>query len=136
MPRDNMVKTYATVVGIVLVAVGILGFIPNPIVSSQPGALFAVNVVHNLVHLLTGAAALGIAFGISDRLQQANALIAFGVVYAVVLILTILSPTLFGLFADAEVNIADHILHLVLAVGSIAVGWMARNERATMPVTR
>jgi hypothetical protein len=136
MPGSNMVKTYATVIGVVLVAVGILGFIPNPIVSSQPGALFAVNAVHNLVHLVTGAAALVIAFAITDRLQQANALIAYGVVYALVLILTIVSPTLFGLFADAPVNVADHILHLVLALGSIGVGWMARNEGATMPAPR
>ena len=135
MSGNNMAKTFATVVGVVLVAVGILGFIPNPIVSSQTGAIFVVNTIHNIVHLLTGAVALGIAFGIRDRLQQANALIAFGVVYALVLVLTLVDDELFGLFAGAPVNVADHVLHIALAIASIAVGYMARNER-TMTTAR
>lgn len=134
--NNNMAKTFATIIGVVLVAVGILGFIPNPIVGEQEGALFATNAIHNIVHLLTGAAALGIAFGIRGREQQANALIAFGVVYALVLVLTLVDPTLFGLFADAPVNAADHALHAALAIGSIAIGYMARNERRTVAAAR
>jgi hypothetical protein len=132
MPDNNLPKTFATIVGVVLVAVGILGFIPNPI-AYQEGAIFPVNAIHNIVHLLTGAAALAIAFGIRDRLQQANALIVFGVVYAAVLLVTLVDPSLFGLFGNAPVNIADHVLHLALALGSIAVGWMARSSRVMSP---
>ena len=128
---NNMAKTFATILGVVLVAVGILGFIPNPI-AYEDGAIFPVNAIHNVVHLLTGAAALAIAFGIKDRVQQGNALIAFGVVYALVLVLTLVDPELFGLFADAPVNAADHLLHAALAIGSIAIGYMARNERRTI----
>jgi hypothetical protein len=118
-----------------LVASGILGFIPNPIAYTE-NALLAVNAVHNLVHILTGAAALGIAFGIRGRVQQGNALIAFGVVYALILVLLLIDPTLFGLFADAPANAADHLPHVALAVGSIAVGYMARNERRTVAAAR
>ncbi|MEX2493300.1 MAG: hypothetical protein WD425_16230 [Nitrospirales bacterium] len=35
-----------------VVLVGIVGFIPNPIVSS--GGIFETNAMHNFVHLLTG----------------------------------------------------------------------------------
>lgn len=136
MSDSNLPRTFATVLGVVLVAVGLLGFIPNPIASNQPGAIFPVNAIHNIVHLLTGAVALGIAFGMRDRLQQANALIGFGVAYALVLVLTLVSPTLFGLFGDAPVNVADHVLHLALAGASIAVGYMARNDRAMRTATR
>jgi hypothetical protein len=41
----------------------------------------------------------------------------------------VVDPTLFGLFADAPANVADHVLHLAIAVVSIGVGYMAR-ERA------
>ena len=133
--NNNMAKTFATILGVVLIAVGLIGFIPNPIAYSE-GAIFPVNAIHNIVHLLTGAVALGIAFGIRGREQQGNALIAFGVVYALVLVLTLVDAELFGLFADAPVNVADHALHAALAIGSIAVGYMARNERRTVSAAR
>ncbi len=73
---------------------------------------------------------------VKDRAQQGNALIAFGVVYALVLLVTLIDPTLFGLFENAPVNIADHALHAALAISSIAVGYMARNERRTYAAAR
>jgi hypothetical protein len=135
MNDNNMAKTFATILGVVLIVVGLIGFIPNPIAYAE-NAIFPVNAIHNIVHLLTGAAALGIAFGISGREQQGNALIAFGVVYALVLVLTLVDPELFGLFADAPANVADHALHAVLAIASIAVGYMARSERSTVAAAR
>ena len=125
--NDGLAKTYATVIGIVLVAVGLLGFVSNPIVSSRPDALFTVNAVHNIVHIASGALALYIAFGL-DGEARANGLIAFGVLYAVVFVLVVLSPQLFGLFGDAPANTADHVLHAALAVASLAVGYVARNN--------
>ena len=136
MSDNNMARMYAIVVGVVLVAVGLLGFISNPIVSNSDTAIFRVNAIHNIVHLLTGAAALAIGFGIRDRLQQANALIVLGVAYALVLVLTLVSPTLFGLFGDAPVNVADHVLHLALAVASIAIGYMGRTASPMRPAMR
>ena len=118
-------QAYAAVVGIVLVAVGLLGFISNPIVSAEPGAIFATNAVHNVVHIATGALALYIAFAL-DGESQANGVIAYGVIYAVIFVLVLLSPTLFGLFGDAPANGADHVLHAALAISALAVGYLAR----------
>ena len=39
--------------GLPFVAVGFLGFIPNPVVS--PSGLFEVNSTHNLLHVAVGA---------------------------------------------------------------------------------
>src|SRR5215210_1381448 len=101
--NSGIARTYAAVVGIVLVAVGLLGFVSNPIVSSDPSAIFTVNAVHNIVHIASGALALYIAFALRGE-AQANGLIAFGVLYAVVFVLVLLDPRLFGLFGGAPAN--------------------------------
>jgi hypothetical protein len=128
MDNLRIARTWMVVAGVALVAAGLIGFVPgNPIASPDPDALFRVNAAHNLVHLVTGLLALGIAFGTSGRML-ADATIAFGVLYAVVAVLLILDPTLFGLFADAPTNAADHLLHAGLAIVSIALGVMARQR--------
>ena len=130
----GVAQAYAAVVGIVLVAVGVLGFISNPIVGSDAAALFATNALHNIVHIATGAIALYVAFGLTGE-SQANGVIAFGVLYAVIFILVLLSPTLFGLFGDAPANAADHVLHAALAVSALAVGYLARGGMPGMART-
>jgi hypothetical protein len=80
------------------------------------------------VHILTGAVALAIG-GLMRGRDLGRAAIAFGVAYALVLVATLISPDLFGIFEE-PVNAADHGLHLVLAAGSIAAGWAAMRDRA------
>ena len=132
----GLAQAFAAVVGAVLVGAGVLGFInPNPITGTDPNALFRANAVHAIVHLVTGALALYIAFGLSGE-TQANALIGFGVLYAVIFVLVLLSPTLFGLFGDAPANAGDHVLHAALAVASLAVGYLAKSRTAATAATR
>jgi hypothetical protein len=115
--------------GIILVAVGLLGFISNPIVGADPNALVRTNTLHNIVHLATGLIALYIAFGLRGE-NQANGAIGFGVLYVVILLALIVSPTLFGLFGDAPARANEHVIHGALAIVSLAVGYMARNRSA------
>ena len=133
MTNADTTKWFAAAVGVVLVLVGLLGFIGNPIVGEpQNNPLFVTGTIHNIVHLLTGAAALYVAFGMSAD-QRPMGLIGLGVAYAAVLVLTIVSPNLFGLLGDNRynVNTLDHALHAVLAIASIAVGWWSRGMMAT-----
>jgi hypothetical protein len=124
-------KPYATLIGIVLVAVGALGFVSNPIVGDG-NALFLTGTVHNIVHLATGLLALYVAFGLRGE-QQANGVIGIGALYLVVFLALIVSPTLFGILgAGYPVNLADQGLHLGLAVISFAVGWVARGQTPVM----
>jgi Domain of unknown function (DUF4383) len=129
MTASDTAKWYAIVVGVVLVLVGLLGFIDNPIVGNSKGGvgdpLFVTGAVHNIVHLATGALALFIGYGLRG-VNRANGLIAFGVMYALVLVLTLVDPDLFGIL-NYPVNTLDHALHAVLAVASIGVGWWARS---------
>ena len=120
---DLNARTAAIVIGVVFVLVGILGFIPNPLVS--PTGLFAVNTAHNLVHLVSGAAILACAY---TDIGAALGLKVFGAIYALVAII--------GLFTTGDmllgfirVNHADHWLHVALAIVILAAGFMLPDDR-------
>ena len=121
---DLNAKTAAVVIGLVFVAVGIVGFFPNPLVS--PTGLFAVNTAHNLVHLISGVVLLAGAY---SALGASLALKVIGVVYALVAILGLVTDgtMLLGLIA---VNHADHWLHVALAAVILAAGFLLDDEVA------
>lgn len=135
MDRDRMTdnqrlaRYWMLIAGAVLVVAGLLGFLAgNPIASADPNALLRVNTLHNVIHLVTGLLALYIGYSTRGR-TLADGTIGFGVLYAVVTVLLLLDPTLFGLFSDVPANAADQVLHAALAIVSIALGYMARSEQ-------
>ena len=122
--NDSLVQMWATLAGIVLILTGLLGFISNPIAYST-NAILIVDNVHNIVHLLTGALALGIAFGTKGE-QQVNAILGFGILYVGIFVLNLLSPNLFGIFS-VPASTPIHVIHAAVAVVSLGVGYMARS---------
>jgi hypothetical protein len=117
-------KTAALVLGIIFIVVGILGFIPNPLVSAT--GLFAVDTMHNLVHIVSGALILAGAY---SGIGAALTLKVFGVIYAVVAILGFLmgGDMLLGMI---RVNMADHWLHVALAIVILWAGFGLQEETA------
>ena len=108
-------KTASQIFGVAFIAAGILGFIPNPIVS--PDGIFAVNTIHNFVHILTGAGFLaGAALGAPLRTIQ-----VLGAAYMAVAILGFLT-TGNMLLGIVHINQADRWLHVGLAA-AIVVTW-------------
>ena len=124
MRTATIAQAWMALVGLVLVAAGIIGFLDTPLAGSSANALLATDTVHNVVHLLTGLLALGIAFGLKGE-QQVNAVLGFGVLYVIIFVAVLLSPTLFGLFSVAA-NAPIHVIHIAVAVVTLAVGLMAR----------
>jgi hypothetical protein len=116
-------RTAGLVIGIVFILVGILGFVPNPIVS--PTGFFVVNTAHNLVHLISGAVILAGVYSFGAGLG----LRIIGVVYAIVAILGLLmgGEMLLGMIA---MNMADHWLHVVLAVVILLAGFGLPDDKA------
>ena len=110
-------KTAAIVIGVVFILVGVLGFIPNPIVYDD--GIFAVNPAHNLVHIISGIVLLAGAY---TSLGSALTLKIIGVVYALVAVLGFMmsGDMLLGL---VHVNGADHALHVVLALVILIAGF-------------
>ncbi len=125
MDNARLARYWLLFVGAVLVVVGIVGFLPNPLVG--PTGLVATDNLHNVIHVLTGLLALGLAYGM--RTDIGMAAILFGSLYAAVFVITLISPTLFGLFS-VEVNGIDHVIHIGVAVVSLALGFMARGRSA------
>ena len=121
----DSVKTWSALAGVVLVAVGLIGFLDTPLVGAASGALVPTDALHNVVHLGTGVLALWIAFGLSGR-TQVDALLGFGVLYVVIFLAVLVSPTLFGLFS-VPANMVIHVIHAALAAVSLAIAWMARS---------
>ena len=107
-------KNLTIIFGSAFILIGLLGFTPNPLVSAN--GLFEVNAMHNLVHLLTGAAFLfgGVVLhGKEDITLKAVTAAYFGV--AILGFMTS-GNTLLGL---VHINEADRWLHLGLAIAML-----------------
>ncbi len=130
MSSNSTVMGWATLAGIVLVAAGLLGFLNTSIVGEAENALLRTGTVHNIVHLLTGLVALYIAFGLKGE-QQVNALLGFGILYVIIFVAVLASPTLFGIFS-VPASPAIHVVHAAVAVVSLAVGYMARGSSSAV----
>jgi Domain of unknown function (DUF4383) len=122
----NTVKAWAALVGVVLVATGLLGFLGTPLVGSASGALVPTDNLHNVVHIATGLLALWIAFGTTGT-TQIDAMLGFGILYVVIFVAVLVSPTLFGLFS-VPANAVVHVIHAAVAMVSLAVALMARSS--------
>ncbi len=132
MTNLELARWYGALLGLLLVVAGLSGFVDNPIVGRPDGAapVFHTGAAHSILLVVAGGIALFVAFGLSG-VGLASGLIVLGAAFIGLMMLTIASPNLFGLF-DVEVNIADHVLHAGLAVVSIVVGWLARGGRTKL----
>ena len=126
-------RILALVLGIVFTLVGISGFFATS--SMQPASLlgFGVDVIHNIIHLVIGLAGLAAAFtGWSRRYNQ-----TFGIIYLVLGIAGLIPALHFGMSGDMRllgltyVNGADNVLHLVVGIVQIAVGFFVRDTETT-----
>jgi len=115
-----MVKNLAIIFGIVLVVLGVAGFIPALAPSGMLFGVFAVDAMHNTVHLLTGAIAL--AVGLSSERASTVYFQIFGVIYAILAVLGFArgSAPIMGMAN----NYADAGLHLLIAVVTLYIGFI------------
>lgn len=117
------IKNICIAFGSVFVLVGFLGFIPIPIVSAE--GLFETNVMHNLVHVLTGSAFL--FGGLAMEGREGFALNVITAAYFGVALLGFMTNgnMLLGL---VHINEADRWLHLGLAIAML-VGAVASSKQ-------
>jgi Domain of unknown function (DUF4383) len=136
MRERSPIQSVALLVGIVFLAVGILGFIPG-ITSNYDDLQFAghnsdaqllgifdTSILHNIVHLLFGVAGITLA---KTWDGARTFLIGGGVIYLVLFV--------YGVIWHGEagsdwipVNWADNVLHLALGAGMIVAGVVLGKE--------
>jgi hypothetical protein len=138
MTRDRTpAQLYALLFGIVLLAVGIFGFIADSSfgtgsdVDGSDFIVFEVNGWHNIVHILSGL--LGIALARRRDTARAYAL-GFGAVYLVV--------TIWGFVTGDQVlwlipvDDADNVLHLLIAAAGLTAGLASREHTVSRTTPR
>ena len=127
-----MAKKLALVFGIVFILVGILGIVGSPIVGAT--GIFETNSLHDIVHLLVGIVLVAVA--VMAPASSAMWLKIFGVVYLVIAVLGfLLVPSGGELLGLVHTNMADHVLHVVLAVALFLAGHLAgKSSSAPMPM--
>jgi hypothetical protein len=128
------VRTFALIMGIVFVLVGVMGFLPAPFVTTPHDmhgvtvhanhgyllGLFPVNLLHNLVHILFGIA------GIMSYRSGPGASRMFArfvaVAYAVLAVFGLI-PHLDTVFGLIPIHGNDVWLHALIAAAAAVFGW-------------
>jgi hypothetical protein len=127
-----MAKTIATLLGVVLILVGIIGFFVGPADAMHANFIGThLTTSHNLVHIITGAIAL--YFGMAATLSAARLFcIVFGVVYALLGVCGFLLGTgedrMFDMLGSLGLHLGtmDHVVHILLGVVFLAGGLMTK----------
>jgi hypothetical protein len=120
-----MLRVLAILYGIVFIAMGILGFLPDFTSQGLLFGYFLVNPMHNAIHLVTGL----IAFfcGLSNNLACKIFFIVFGFVY--------LAAGGYGFYTGSgmlfdliAINQADNIFHLIVGLVSLYFGFALKSK--------
>ena len=104
-------KTAALVIGVIFIAVGLLGFIDNPIIANSDQAIFHADTTHSMVHIVSGVLFVLIAMAAPG--SASTFLVIFGIVYLAIGILGITSVGEDGMakvLGFLHVNAADNYL--------------------------
>ena len=123
----ELVRTYAGIVGVVIILIGIVGLL----LGEQPLLGFVnIDITEDIVHLVTGGLLAYVGFGQRDEGLARNVVGGLGVIYLLVGVLGFVIPMLFGLLPHGY-SIVDNIIHLALGVAGIAVAFSSRGGATT-----
>lgn len=114
-----LVRPVTWIFGVVLLAVGVLGFfMPSPLLG-----LFMVDPLHNIIHIASGAVGL-IMINMGDAMGRMY-LIIFGLVYLVVAALGFMTGD--SVLGIIMVNGPDNWLHAAIAAVFLVVGFGSKD---------
>ena len=125
-------KTACLIIGIIFLAVGIMGFVANPVIGDSMDAIFHADPVHNSVHIISGV--LFLIFALAAPSRAGFFLKLFGVVYfllGIVGVATIGDSGMTTILGFLHVNGADNYLHIVLGLVIFLAGLLPQATPAT-----
>lgn len=113
-------KLYGKAVGIVLLLIGVVGFIQNPLMGMD------LSKRHSVVHLATGALLAALGFGSASSSLTKNVVLLFGLVYTALGVAGFfMSPMVPGLriyYPDTMVN----VIHCVVGLAGLGAALMGK----------
>ena len=112
-------RIYAQILGVVLLVIGVLGLLLG---DGLLLGILNIDVVEDIVHILTGGILAYVGFGQADEGPARNVVGALGVIYLLVGVLGFIVPMLLGLIPHGY-TIFDNLLHLALGVLSLVVAY-------------
>lgn len=133
-------RTFAMIFGIVFLAVGIAGFVPQLLEDPEGGAMapdmehkmllgmFGVNLAHNVVHILFGVWGLAASRSLGGAVMYARAV---AIIYAVLTVMGLV-PSLDDAYGLVPLHGNNVWLHAALAVVAAYFGWVNRNPSAVV----
>jgi hypothetical protein len=128
-----MTNRLAMFFGAAFVVVGLAGFVPNPLISSE--GLFITNAAHNWTHMLIGAILMFAAT--ASECAAYKAMISFGVFYSLLALIGYAIAGMDGghamLFDIIHVNSNDTWLHTLLAAALIGSALASRRHTHHVP---
>lgn len=136
MGQRSPAQLYALIFGIVLVAVGILGFFYESSFATGDDTLVEreavlgildVNGWHNVVHIASGLVGLAVAGSYANARMYA---LGFGAIYIVVAILGFIYGDGDSIFKLIPVNTEDNVLHALIGVAGLGAGMATPAEPA------
>ena len=122
-------KSLALIIGVIFIAVGLLGFIENPIVGTSENAIFHADQTHNIVHIVSGV--LFVLIALAAPGAAAGLMILFGLVYLGLGILGLVTMAKEGigtLLGFLHVNGNDNYLHIGLGIVIFLAGIASRSR--------
>jgi hypothetical protein len=124
--RNVTARLYAQIVGVVLLLLGVLGLLLG---ERTLLGLVNIDIVEDIIHLLTGGILAYVGFGQRDEGVARNVVIGLSVIYLLVGLLGFVLPDMAGLLPH-EYSVADNIIHLALGALGLFVA-LAPGSRFT-----
>jgi|688.fasta_scaffold415761_2 hypothetical protein len=111
------VKIYAVIFGLIFLALGIIGFLPQFVPNGYLFGVLSVNSVHNIFYIITGIIGLIVAY---NAHASRSFFRIFGVIY---LFLALLAFMVGSNFIYMSLNNYDNLFHLIIALIFIYFGF-------------
>ena len=119
-------RTYAQILGVVLLLIGVVGLVLGNEVFL---GILNTDIVEDIVHLITGGLLAYVGFGRVDQALIRTVVGVLGIIYLVVGVLGFVVPMIFGLIPHGY-TLFDNLLHLALGILSIVLAWFVGGERS------
>lgn len=126
MLKASFYKGFAVLFGLGFLSAGMMGFMPMFTHDGLLLGIFAVDTLHNVIHLVTGVVALLVAGSVAYARVYFK---VFGIIYGLVAVMGFaMHGDMSMLHVPMQMNMADNYLHTVAALLSLAFGFVIKTS--------